>query len=207
MKVAVLHNHPIHYKHLLFHEMKKAGIDFRVFFLASQSSLRHEKIPLSERLYSCEIGFDEPYESTKSLARAWFAWNAISKYKPDLMIISGFHVLEQANGRRRVPDRRVVLDEVHQGKRPDADIIDLASEAALAAVADAQVTMKDIGILAYGNLVGQTQGQMLQKQIGQTGIPVYNVANACATGATALRTAIMAITRAMPRAYVTTSGS
>ena len=36
-------------------------------------------------------------------------------------------------------------------------------------------------------------GQQLQKQIGQTGIPVYNVANACATGATALRTAIMAI--------------
>jgi acetyl-CoA acetyltransferase len=34
---------------------------------------------------------------------------------------------------------------------------------------------------------------MLQKQIGQTGIPVYNVANACATGATALRTAIMAV--------------
>jgi acetyl-CoA acetyltransferase len=36
-------------------------------------------------------------------------------------------------------------------------------------------------------------GQQLQKQIGQTGIPVYNVANACATGATALRAAIMAV--------------
>ena len=34
---------------------------------------------------------------------------------------------------------------------------------------------------------------MLQKQIGQTGIPVYNVSNACATGATALRTVVMAI--------------
>ena len=33
----------------------------------------------------------------------------------------------------------------------------------------------------------------MQKQIGQTGVPVYNVSNACATGATALRTAIMAI--------------
>jgi len=31
------------------------------------------------------------------------------------------------------------------------------------------------------------------KRQGQTGIPVFNVANACATGATALRTAIMAI--------------
>ena len=40
---------------------------------------------------------------------------------------------------------------------------------------------------------GGALGQQLQKQIGQTGIPVYNVANACATGATALRTAIMAI--------------
>jgi acetyl-CoA acetyltransferase len=36
-------------------------------------------------------------------------------------------------------------------------------------------------------------GQMIQKQVGQTGIPVYNVSNACATGATALRTAIMAV--------------
>ena len=79
------------------------------------------------------------------------------------------------------------------GKHPDKDIIDLAAEAALAAVADAGVSMKDIGILGYGNLMGQTNGQMLQKQIGQTGIPVYNVSNACATGATALRTVIMAV--------------
>src|SRR3974377_2275810 len=34
---------------------------------------------------------------------------------------------------------------------------------------------------------------MIQKQRGQTGIPVYNVANACATGATALRVACMAV--------------
>jgi acetyl-CoA acetyltransferase len=79
------------------------------------------------------------------------------------------------------------------GKHPDQDIIDLASEATLAAIADAGITMKDIGILAYGNLIGQTAGQMLQKQVGQTGIPVYNVSNACATGATALRTVIMAV--------------
>ena len=79
------------------------------------------------------------------------------------------------------------------GKHPDKDVVDLAADAALAAVADAGVTMKDIGILAYGNLMGASMGQSLQKQIGQTGIPVFNVSNACATGATALRTAIMAI--------------
>lgn len=81
------------------------------------------------------------------------------------------------------------------GKHPDKDAVDLASEAALGALADAGVTMGDIGVLAAGNLMEAAAGigQQLQKQIGQTGIPVYNVANACATGATALRTAIMAV--------------
>ncbi|HKH06147.1 MAG TPA: thiolase family protein [Acidimicrobiales bacterium] len=81
------------------------------------------------------------------------------------------------------------------GKHLDKDAVDLASEATMAALADAGVTMKDVGVLAAGNLMnaGAGIGQQLQKQVGQTGIPVYNVANACATGATALRTAIMAV--------------
>ena len=81
------------------------------------------------------------------------------------------------------------------GKHKDKDVLDLASEAALGALADGGITMKDVGVLAVGNLMNANAsvGQQLQKQIGQTGIPVYNVANACATGATALRTAIMAI--------------
>ena len=80
------------------------------------------------------------------------------------------------------------------GKHPDLDTVDLAAQAAMAALADGGVTMADMGVLAAGNLIGGGGlGQQLQKQIGQTGIPVYNVSNACATGATALRTAIMAI--------------
>ncbi len=81
------------------------------------------------------------------------------------------------------------------GKHPDLDAVDLAAEAATGALADAGVTMADIGVIAAGNLMNASAGigQQLQKQIGQTGIPVYNVANACATGATALRTSIMAV--------------
>ena len=80
------------------------------------------------------------------------------------------------------------------GKHPDLDTVDLAAEATMAALADGGVTMADVGILAAGNLMGMGGiGQPLQKQVGQTGIPVYNVSNACATGATALRTAIMAV--------------
>jgi acetyl-CoA acetyltransferase len=80
------------------------------------------------------------------------------------------------------------------GKHPDKDTVDLAAEAARGALADGGVAMKDMQVLAAGNLMGGGGiGQQLQKQIGQTGIPVYNVANACATGATALRVAYMAV--------------
>ena len=80
------------------------------------------------------------------------------------------------------------------GKHPDLDVVDLGAEAIMGALADAGMTMRDVGILAAGNLMGGGGiGQQLQKQVGQTGIPVFNVSNACATGATALRTAIMAV--------------
>ncbi|HKA03021.1 MAG TPA: thiolase family protein [Acidimicrobiales bacterium] len=80
------------------------------------------------------------------------------------------------------------------GKHPDKDTVDLAAQAARGALADGGVKMRDMQVLAAGNLMGGGGlGQQLQKQIGQTGIPVYNVANACATGATALRVAYMAV--------------
>lgn len=80
------------------------------------------------------------------------------------------------------------------GKHPNLDVVDLGAEAIHGALADAGVTMADIGIIAAGNLLGSGSiAQQLQKQVGQTGIPAYNVSNACATGATALRTVIMAV--------------
>ncbi|MCY3968006.1 MAG: thiolase family protein, partial [bacterium] len=71
----------------------------------------------------------------------------------------------------------------------DKDAVDLACTAALGALEDGGVGISDMDILACGTLfqAGASMGQQVQKQIGQTGIPVYNVSNACATGATALR--------------------
>ena len=81
------------------------------------------------------------------------------------------------------------------GRYADRDLIDLAAEASLGALDDGGVTMAEMDILAAGCLYEANGGvgQRLQKQLGQTGIPVYNVANACATGATAVRTVMMAI--------------
>ena len=64
------------------------------------------------------------------------------------------------------------------GKHPDKDVVDLASESVLGALADAGVTMRDIDVIGAGNLMGASAGigQQVQKQVGQTGIPVYNVA-------------------------------
>jgi acetyl-CoA acetyltransferase len=77
----------------------------------------------------------------------------------------------------------------------DKDLIDLGSEAAMAALDDGGVTIQDMDVMGAGNLAEAASGvgQRLQKQIGQTGIPVYNVANACATGATAVRCAYLSI--------------
>jgi len=81
------------------------------------------------------------------------------------------------------------------GRYPDSDLVDLASQSALGALNDGGVTIHDMDILGAGSLFNAQAGvgQQLQKQIGQTGIPVFNVANACATGATAVRTVYMAI--------------
>jgi acetyl-CoA acetyltransferase len=81
------------------------------------------------------------------------------------------------------------------GKHKELDTVDLATEATLAALKDGQVSMKDMNIIAAGNLMGGAMpiAQVIQKACGQTGIPAYNVSNACATGATALRVVGMSI--------------
>jgi acetyl-CoA acyltransferase len=81
------------------------------------------------------------------------------------------------------------------GRYPDKDLIDLGADAALAALDDAGVTMAEMDVMGAGNLMEAASGvgQRIQKQVGQNGVPVYNVANACATGATAIRCVYMAI--------------
>ncbi len=80
------------------------------------------------------------------------------------------------------------------GRYPEQDAVDLASTACFDALADGKVTIHDMGVMACGCLFQPNGlGQRIQKQIGQTGIPLYNVTNACATGATALRVVYMAI--------------
>jgi acetyl-CoA acetyltransferase len=89
----------------------------------------------------------------------------------------------------------VGIDMIRFGRFPERTVPSLAAEAALMALDDAGLSIRDMQALYCGNL-GQASGMVGQRmlaEIGQTGIPVTNVANACATGATAFRDAWMAV--------------
>ncbi|MEE8079688.1 MAG: thiolase family protein [Pseudomonadales bacterium] len=81
------------------------------------------------------------------------------------------------------------VDMIKFGRFPDRSVPNIAAESALLALDDCGLTIHDMQALYCGNL-GQASGmvgQRMLQEIGQTGIPVVNVSNACATGATAFR--------------------
>ena len=85
----------------------------------------------------------------------------------------------------------VGVDMIKFGRFPEKTVPEIGAESALLALDDCGLTIQDMEALYCGNL-GQASGmvgQRILQQIGQTGIPVVNVSNACATGATAFREA------------------
>ena len=85
----------------------------------------------------------------------------------------------------------VGVDMIKFGRFPDKTVPQIGAEAALMALDDCGLQIQDMEALYCGNL-GQASamvGQRVLQEIGQTGIPVVNVSNACATGATAFREA------------------
>src|ERR1700722_20074968 len=87
----------------------------------------------------------------------------------------------------------VGIDMLKFSKSAGVPAENLGAEACLNAMDEAGVTIQDIHALYSGSIFSNGVGQRIQKLIGQTGIPVANVANACATGATAFREAMFSI--------------
>jgi len=86
-------------------------------------------------------------------------------------------------------------DMIRFGRFPEKKVEELGAQAALMALDDAGLSIRDMQALYCGNLfqANAMVGQRILQEIGQTGIPVVNCANACATGATAFRDAWMSI--------------
>ncbi|HMJ55240.1 MAG TPA: thiolase family protein [Polyangiaceae bacterium] len=87
------------------------------------------------------------------------------------------------------------IDMMKFGRFPSMTVPELGARAALMALDDAGLTIMQMESMYCANL-GQANGmvgQRILREIGQTGIPVVNCANACASGATAFREAWMSI--------------
>ena len=87
------------------------------------------------------------------------------------------------------------IDMLKFGRFPDQTLPQLGARAALMALDDAGLGIRDMQAVYCANL-GQANGMIGQRilhQIGQTGVPVVNCANACASGATAFREAWIGI--------------
>jgi len=81
------------------------------------------------------------------------------------------------------------------GRYDNRSIEDMAAEAIFAALDDCGLTINDMQAVYCGCCFqsNANPGQRILKYIGQTGVACINVANACATGATAFREGWMAI--------------
>ena len=89
----------------------------------------------------------------------------------------------------------VGVDMIKFGRFPNRTVPQIGADAALLALDDCGLAIADMQAFYCGNL-GQASGmvgQRILQEIGQTGIPVVNVSNACATGATAFREAWTAV--------------
>ncbi|HCK03849.1 MAG TPA: thiolase, partial [Methylophilaceae bacterium] len=91
------------------------------------------------------------------------------------------------------------IDMIKFGRFPDKTVPELAAESILMALDDAQLNMGDVQAFYCGNIkeVNRMVGQKTLQLIGQTGIPIVNCTNACATGATAFREGWMSIKAGM----------
>jgi benzoylsuccinyl-CoA thiolase BbsB subunit len=74
----------------------------------------------------------------------------------------------------------------HFGRFPEKPVPKIGAEAVLAAIEDAGVEWKEIEVAYCAHALGRSvDGELVEAEIGHTGIPVVNVNNACAGGNTA----------------------
>ncbi len=80
------------------------------------------------------------------------------------------------------------------GRHGDKTLVDLGKAAVETALADAGLDYEAVELAYCGHVMqGSTAGQRVLYSIGATGIPIFNVENACASGTTAVRSAAMAV--------------
>ena len=93
----------------------------------------------------------------------------------------------------------VGIDMIPFARNSGRTAAQLGAAAALLALDDCGLSIRDIQAFYCGNVLRSQLmgGQRILHEIGETGIPVVNVANACATGATAFREGLIGVRAGM----------
>lgn len=84
------------------------------------------------------------------------------------------------------------------GKFPDKTFLDLGADATIKALKDARVEWKDVqavvsGVYKWGAESGMVSGQSLSTFMGETGIPITNIYNMCATATSVFHAAYLTV--------------
>ena len=89
----------------------------------------------------------------------------------------------------------VGIDMIPFGRYPERSLEQLGAEAALLALADAGLGIRDVQALYCGSALQSIAmpGQRISRQLGGRAMPILNVVNGCATGASAFREAVLAV--------------
>jgi glycosyltransferase involved in cell wall biosynthesis len=89
-RTVVIHNHPIHYKNLLFESLGRKGLPLTVLHQAAQSVMRTGLKPPVARTYSCRILNDGAFEHRPLLSTISAIWNALNTLQPDVVVLGGY---------------------------------------------------------------------------------------------------------------------
>nr|MDE0500381.1 lipid-transfer protein [bacterium] len=88
------------------------------------------------------------------------------------------------------------------GKFPEKSWVEMGAEVAMGAVADAGMEWTDVeamvsGAMQWGGSTGMRSGNTIAAALGETGVPIANINNACASGGSLMRAAYAMITSGM----------
>jgi acetyl-CoA acyltransferase len=109
---------------------------------------------------------------------------------PSILMCSGhWHEVDMSNA------LIVGIDMIPFSRYPGRTLEQLGAQAALLALADASLSIRDVQAFYCGSALQAIAfpGQRILRQIGEHGIPILNVANGCATGGAAFREAVLAV--------------
>lgn len=93
IRVAILHNHPIHYSHLLFTAMSEGGAEVDVVFAAKSSDERTTSLQPLGSTYKSHFLSDGSFQSLPQIKTALRAIEALAACRPDVVVIGGYSYL------------------------------------------------------------------------------------------------------------------